>query len=155
MPWYWHQCPWMLGWITWRKRAAVACPHYFVTVGNTLPRPQSLAIAHLGDIDPSSRVKIRAWSLLSRQNLRLLGLGKACGGGRGIQRYSPTFTPAPLANFCALYSFPPLHDTLLFFSFPLLFPLAHLSLDILVFKFPGVSTFGQSSCQRVVVMVLK
>ena len=32
--------------------------------------------------DPSSRVKIRAWSLLSRQNPRLLGLGKACGGGR-------------------------------------------------------------------------
>ena len=43
-------------------------------------------------------------------------------------------------------SFPPkLHDTLLFFSFSLLFPLAHLSLDILVFKFPGISTFGQSS----------
>ena len=63
-----------------------------------------------------------------------------------IQRYSPTFTPAPLTNFsCALYSFPPLHDTLLFFSFSLLFPLAHLSLDILVFKFPGISTFGQSS----------
>ena len=48
-----------------------------------------------------------------------------------IQRYSPMFTPAPLATFsCALYGLPPLHDTLLFFSFSLLFPLEHLSLDI-------------------------